>query len=171
MASKEIKIYVANLSEYNSGRTLGEWFELPCSFTDIQKKLRLDEPEYGEEWIILDYEAPFKIGEYDSIEKLNEYAEQLDNVADKIIENLDDATDFEKLEEILENGGENFRIYEEVENDADLGYAIVEEVYGSPAELPRETLERYFNYEAFGRDVNIESSGFFGKGCYVEYTE
>jgi antirestriction protein len=116
MASKEIKIYVANLSEYNNGRNLGEWFELPCSFYDIKKKLRLDEPDYGEEWIILDYEAPFKIGEYDSIEKLNKYAEQLGNMPNEILENLEGITEYERLDELLDNGGKNFTIYNEIED-------------------------------------------------------
>jgi hypothetical protein len=37
--------------------------------------------------------------------------------------------------------------------------------------LPREELERYFNYEAYGKSVSDASTGFFGKGCYIEYTK
>ena len=35
----------------------------------------------------------------------------------------------------------------------ELGYACVENFYCDISELPRETLERYFDYEAFGRDL------------------
>ena len=35
----------------------------------------------------------------------------------------------------------------------ELGYACVENFYCDISELPRETLERCFNYEAFGRDL------------------
>ena len=35
----------------------------------------------------------------------------------------------------------------------ELGCACVENFYCDISELPRETLERYFDYEAFGRDL------------------
>ena len=35
----------------------------------------------------------------------------------------------------------------------ELGYAYVRNAYCDISELPREILERYFDYEAFGRDL------------------
>jgi hypothetical protein len=43
-------------------------------------------------------------------------------------------------------------------NDYDIGAQYIDEIYGSLSELSKDTLERYFDYEAFGRDIRIESS-------------
>ncbi|EHQ8834540.1 antirestriction protein ArdA, partial [Enterococcus faecalis] len=83
--------------------------------------------------------------------------------------NLEEAMEYEDLEQILENRGENFTIYGDVSTEEELGYEVVENVYGSISNLSQDQLERYFNYEAFGRDIAIESSGFYGSGGYIEY--
>lgn len=167
---KEIKIYVANLSEYNSGRRLGHWFTLPVPQQEISRALKLGQEGFGEEWIILDYEAPFKIGEYESISKLNDYAEKIEELSDFLLANLEEVLDYESLEEILDNKGENFEFHEGVNSERDLAFAIIDYTYGGVSNVPAELLQRYFNYDSFGRDLNIEMSGFFGKGGYVECT-
>lgn len=56
-------------------------------------------------------------------------------------------------------------LYPEVATDRDLGEYIVDEI---GFELSRETLERYFDYEKFGRDVRLEEGGsFVNKGYFV----
>lgn len=56
-------------------------------------------------------------------------------------------------------------LYPEVATDRDLGQYIVDEI---GFELSRETLERYFDYEKFGRDVRLEEGGsFVDKGYFV----
>lgn len=169
--AKKIKIYVANLSEYNSGNMLGFWFTLPESFKTISKALKLGQDGFGEEWIILDYEAPFKISEYESIDRLNDIAEKLDSLPDFIVMHLDNALSYEDLDSILENGGENFRVYKEVSNQTDLGYAVVDEVYGDINDIPENILRRHFDYKGFGREQELASKGFYGKGVYIEYIE
>ncbi|MBD9844906.1 antirestriction protein ArdA [Enterococcus faecalis] len=166
---KTIRIYVANLHMYNSGNMLGNWFELPVSKQQIFRALKIGQEGFGEEWIILDYEAPFKIHEYESIDKLNHYAEKLEELPDFLITNLEEAMEYEDLEQILENRGENFMIYGDVSTEEELGHEFVENVYGSISNLSQDQLERYFNYKAFGRDIAIESSGFYGSGGYIEY--
>ncbi|EJV6890117.1 antirestriction protein ArdA [Enterococcus faecalis] len=169
--TKEIKIYVANLSMYNSGKILGNWFTLPIAKQQIFRALKIGQEGFGEEWIILDFEAPFKIHEYESIDKLNDYAEKIEELPNFLLTNLDEALDYEDLEEILNNGGENFNIYEDANTEEELGYAVVEQIYGSVSNVPSDCLERYFNYRSFGRDVSIESSGFYGVGGYIEYND
>lgn len=78
----EIKIALTNLGKYNEGELVYEWLELPASQYEIDQVLEnigIDNVEY-EEFFISDYEAPFTIGEYANINKLNEIAEQLQNV-------------------------------------------------------------------------------------------
>ena len=56
-------------------------------------------------------------------------------------------------------------LYPEVATDRGLGEYIVDEI---GFELSRETLERYFDYEKFGRDVRLEEGGsFVDKGYFV----
>lgn len=166
---KTIRIYVANLHMYNSGKMLGHWFELPVSKQQVFRALKIGQEGFGEEYVILEYEAPFVICEYESIDKLNYYAEKLEELPNFLIANLEEAMEYEDLEQMLENHGDNFRIYEDVSWDGDLGDRVIENVYGSISYLPREVLERYFDYEAYGRDIAIETSGFYGRGGYVEY--
>ena len=56
-------------------------------------------------------------------------------------------------------------LYPEVATDRELGEYIVDEI---GFELSRETLERYFDYEKFGRDVRLSEGGsFVDKGYFV----
>ncbi|EGO5146799.1 antirestriction protein ArdA [Enterococcus faecalis] len=170
MTTKEIRIYVANLSMYNSGKILGNWFTLPIAKQQIFRALKIGQEGFGEEWIILDYEAPFKIHEYESIDKLNDYAEKIEELPNFLLANLEEVLDYESLEEIIYNKGENFEFHEGVNSERDLAFAIIDYTYGGISNVPAELLQRYFNYDSFGRDLNIGMSGFFGKGGYVECT-
>ena len=80
----EIKVFVSNLSKYNDGELTGQWTTLPVDDVnkDILDKLDLggdSKQGYYDEWFISDYEAPFKIGEYDNLYALNELAEALED--------------------------------------------------------------------------------------------
>ena len=47
---------------------------------------------------------------------------------------------------------------------SDLGYEMAE-MMDLFHDCP-ETLERYFDFEAYGRDIDLEVNGFFEDGCY-----
>lgn len=56
-------------------------------------------------------------------------------------------------------------LYSDVSTDRELGQYIVEDM---GVELSREQLERYLDYEKFGRDVRLEEGGsFVDKGYFV----
>ena len=56
-------------------------------------------------------------------------------------------------------------LYTDVATDRDLGEYVVEEL---GVELSREQLERYFDYEKYGRDVRLSEGGsFVDKGYFV----
>ena len=56
-------------------------------------------------------------------------------------------------------------LYYDVATDRELGEYIVDDI---GFELSRETLERYFDYEKFGRDVRLgEGGSFVDKGYFV----
>lgn len=153
MASIAIKIYVANLAQYNNGNIVGDWFELPSSFSEISKKCQLSPTE--EEWIILDYEAPFKIGEYDSIDHLNEIAEELSAVSNENLQYLDSLYDagvfadfdeaVERIDKIDVTGFTSWSDYAEwyVEEG---GYLV-----GLP-----DIILGYIDYEGMGKELSID---------------
>lgn len=75
-----IRIALTNLGKYNEGELAFKWMDLPYTDEEFQETLEaigIDGEEY-EEYFISDYEAPFHIGEYESITKLNELAEELE---------------------------------------------------------------------------------------------
>lgn len=79
-----IKVFVSNLAKYNDGELTGQWTTLPVDDVnkDILDKLELggnSHDGYNHDWFISDYEAPFKINEYDDLYDLNELAEALES--------------------------------------------------------------------------------------------
>lgn len=73
-----VKIYLSNLLRYVEGRENGKWLYLPM---DSEKLQSIYNNIIGKnhEHIILDYDAPFYISEYENIFKLNE---MLENITD-----------------------------------------------------------------------------------------
>ncbi|NCB82667.1 MAG: antirestriction protein ArdA, partial [Bacilli bacterium] len=92
--SQEINIWVSNLGKYNEGILQGAWFTLPTEMSEIRKKIGLN--ERYEEWAIHDYEAPFKISEYDDIGTLNEIAELIEEteIPDVVWNNMSELLDY-----------------------------------------------------------------------------
>ena len=145
------KIYVVNLNSYNNGRTRGKWYELPVDFSRIKSDLLLD-VEHGEEYAIHDFENfyDYKVGEYSSIQELNEYAEKLEEISDR--DHLKDFLEIYSIDDIINNKDD--LDFVEAENDEDLAQELIEQMGGLEV-LSVETLQRYFNFGAYGRDLAI----------------
>ena len=112
-----------------------------------------------------------------SIEELSDLdCERLNlDLANELAENLEDVDEDLVLSFIESNSSDpkylanaefdDCWLYPEVATDRDLGEYIVDEI---GFELSRETLEKYFDYEKFGRDVRLEEGGsFVDKGYFV----
>ena len=145
------KIYVVNLNSYNNGRTRGKWYELPVDFSRIKSDLLLD-VEHGEEYAIHDFENfyDYKVGEYSSIQELNGYAEKLEEISDR--DHLKDFLEIYSIDDIINNKDD--LDFVEAENDEDLAQELIEQMGGLEV-LSVETLQRYFNFGAYGRDLAI----------------
>lgn len=145
-----LNIYVTNLGKYNEGELVGEWVSLPCAdLEEVYDRIGINE-EY-EEVFITDYETDLsglEVNEYQNIEDLNEQAEELEGA------------DAEMIAAILEAEGGTIWDALEIANTAtfypgysllDLAYELVEECYDLP-----EIAQRYFDYEAFARDLSYD---------------
>ena len=192
-----IKLYLANLGKYNEGILKGEWVELPLSETELEEAMvnigvahydkegnfvpyviETDEKGYEyvyEEYAIHDYETDLNISisEYSSLDNLNAIAENVEKYElDYVNVLLDDGAIGMKdliegdLEEIMQN--HTFIALEpNMNEEQEVGYAYVDEIYGGPEYLSKEILERYFDYEAFGRDILLGGEGFVSGNILV----
>lgn len=174
-----LKIYLTNLGKYNEGELIGEWVELPCTDEELEAvKERIgisDEPDengnYYEEWFITDYETDItgvEIGEYDDIDELNDLAEELDNLDDSQIKAiqayLEDGSSFEEALEAAQDN--DYMIYYDCEDMEDVARQLVAET-GMLNGVP-ETVAMYFDYEAYGRDLDIEGKFYYIDGDMVQ---
>lgn len=162
-----IKLYLANLAQYNNGKLIGKWVELPMDEDELQEEISSILGN-DEEIAIHDYESPFSIGEYDNITRLNEIAEMLENVDhydNEVVELiLGNYSDVEEGLQVIEN--ENFTVHHDCNSMSDIAYGYIEDC-GTLDNVP-DDLQRYFDYEAFGRDMEIEGTFLKGSGLYVE---
>lgn len=69
--------------------------------------------------------------------------------------------------DIVNLNWDEINLYPSINDNDDLGHYIVEELYCGVSELPKETLELYFDYEAYGRDYAMGMGSFTSEG-YIE---
>jgi antirestriction protein len=176
-----IKGYITNLGKYNEGELVGKWIEFPIEEDDLNEVLKeigckyYDEEtdeyfnEEYEEIFFTDWEcdADFNFGEYENIDNINEIAEIVNGFTSWEEKTFEAACELWNVSEILENGIDNYNLYEDIETDYDLGYYWVNEC-GCYDLDKMGNLANYIDYEAFGRDVRFESSGGFTSLGWVE---
>ena len=85
----DMAVYIANLGKYNEGYLVGAWFTFPIDEEDVKEKIGLNE-RYEEYAIHETDNFPIEIGEYVSIEELNEMYEMIEELPDYIVECLDE---------------------------------------------------------------------------------
>ena len=161
-----MKIFITNLGRYNEGYLIGKWVKLPVSEEKLDEVLKaIGINEYYEEYFITDYENEIiglgdVISEYSSVVALNDLAQRLETLSDADTDKLGAMLEYETcrgVSEVLKLLDEldDFDLLTDVNDDEDLGYYYAEE-YCS-IDIP-EYIQPYFDYEAYGRDIRLESS-------------
>jgi len=183
-----MKIYLTNLGKYNEGILDGVWLDLPA--TDKEFAAAFDEIEvshddthyysdgeghaagnglYGEyeEFFITDYECDFmNIGEYESIEKLNDIAFMLEDLQDyqmPILEAL--IADGYDITAALDNI-DNCYFLPDVNSAYDLGEYCARE-YGDLDRIPDDLVD-FFDFEAYGNYLETAGNYVYVDGGCVE---
>jgi antirestriction protein len=159
-----IKGFITNLGKYNEGYLVGEWIEFPISDDELEAVYeRIGINEEYEEIFFTDWECEVdaEFGEYEQIERINELAEALGNA------------DVEKIKAIIEADGgslenaldceDNVTFYEGMDME-DVAREIVESCYDFP-----EFALRYFDYEAFARDLSFDGYTEVSNGVVFRY--
>ena len=98
-----MRVYIANLGKYNEGELVGDWFSFPIDEEDVAERIGLN--SYYEEYAVHDTDNfPIEIGEYISIQELNEMYEMICELPDYITDALDEfVSHYGSLEEVYEH--------------------------------------------------------------------
>lgn len=148
-----MEAYVTNLGKYTEGQLVGKWVDFPTDeeqFTKVLESIGVKENSAYEEYFITDYETSYvdayeALGEYPSIDDLNEFAELEE---DEEFNALMEVVSYQEAKDIYEN--ESYTYYAGM-TLSDVAYWIVDECYDLP-----EIAKRYFNYDAFARDLGFD---------------
>ncbi|MCY9738193.1 antirestriction protein ArdA [Paenibacillus alvei] len=168
----EIRIYIADLEAYNNGELSGEWVTLPMDSDELEEVINKHTRNGQHDYAIHDYEAPFKISEYQNLQKLNETMEEIqacnvdEDVMKAIIETM---STLEEAIQIANDG--DYMVFWDCDDMGDVAANYLEEsdIFDS---MP-DNLRGYFDYEKYGRDMEIEGSFTQfncsnGKSAYVQ---
>jgi antirestriction protein len=155
----EVRIFLTNLAEYNRGNLTGKWVDLPMDeeelLEELEDVLNMGEPG-DEEYFITDFEPRcLGIGEYENLNDLNELVEEIQDIDEDILIAMLEDFDLEESVSIIQSG--DYGVYYGVNDMKDVAMEIVEEL-GYLDGLP-SNLQYYFDYDKFGRDLEIE--GYF----------
>lgn len=156
-----IELCLTNLGKYNEGELIYTRLVLPATTEEIYAaydEIGVAEGTMYEESFISDYETDInglEISEYASIDDLNELAEELSNFDKYELEAfgamLDAglATDeaLQKVQDI------EYRLYDGCYSMAEVAEMYADET-GLLSSMPDE-LRMYFDFEAYGRDMDI----------------
>lgn len=163
-----LKIFISNLKEYNNGKIIGEWVSLPCE--GLEEVLNKISNNGNDELFISDYETDIsglKVSEYDNILKLNTIAEEIEEMReDELIAfqaYLEEYNMEQALDEVRQG---NYRTYYNCDTMEDVAYQAVNES-GLLDGVPEE-VKIYFDYEAYGRDMDINRTFIQIDNSFVE---
>lgn len=99
-----------------------------------------------------------------TLDLANELAENLEDVDEDIVLSFIESNSSDP-KELLNAEFDDCWFYPDITTDRELGEYIVDDM---GVELSREQLERYFDYEKYGRDVRLEEGGsFVDRGYFV----
>lgn len=157
-----INLYIGTYHKYNSGSLAGEWVELPKDNIDevLNKIAKMPPCEDSDqcEFMIQDFETDlnFRIEESDNIKELNELAEKSQDWSTSQKEAFGHFVDMgETWEDAAQKVNDYDFYYIEADTDEELAENYIDEIGGLNC-LDRETLERYFDFERFGRDLSFD---------------
>lgn len=156
----EINVNIRALKNNNECKV-----DLPISFEKLKEKLGFGETD-DLEYIVLDSSCKFT-KENDSLEVLNQFYEVVEYIDEKIVLAVHQVTGY-NVKDFLDYDFdfEDCCILPDVNTQRELGEYYFNEL-GTEG-VGKENMERYFDCQAYGRDIDIESEGGFTDYGYVE---
>lgn len=155
-----ISVFLMNLGTCN-----GEWVNLPMDKEELSAFIRIHQisTPLDEEYIIADFENedfPVSISEYSSVWELNELADMffaLEEYEQELIKAYMECcnSSVSDVRAIMEDH-DDLCLISDIEDEYDLGYYLIEDTLAMIKNL--DTIVRYFDYQAFGRDCLLEGN-------------
>lgn len=150
------RVYVGTYAKYNNGSIEGKWVDLD-DFSDYDEfieycKEELHSDEEEPELMFQDYEnfpekyygeSSLKPELWDYIEKVKDYDK---DIVDAVIE---EGYSLDHVDDAM--------FYSDCDTRADFAARFIDET-GGVENLGRETLESYFDYDSYGRDLEMDGS-------------
>ena len=168
-----LSVWIGNLGDYNAGTLRGDWYNLDDYDLDELTEVIEELTNGGEnDCFIADSMSDYgvDVSEYESLESLYEKYDIVNEIIDSYGENAADViTAFTEMisSNLTDISGYEFYFYSECYNMADVAYEIMDQT-GGLDEMP-EHLRNYFDFESYGRDLEIEGTFYYtGGGVYVE---
>lgn len=152
---EDMAVYIANLGKYNEGYLVGDWFTFPLDWEEIKERIGLN-GEY-EEYAIHDTDNfPCDVPEYISIDELNQMYELISELPEEILDELNEFIGhYGSLEEVHAHK-EDICFFSDCGTMEDVARHYAEEL-NMLGDIPPE-LERYIDYEAYGRDLEVSGT-------------
>lgn len=137
----------------------------PVEMNELKLALGLCE-EDDLEYIIVDSSCPM-VKEYDSINTINDFVKKVEDVDDVIVLAVHEVTGY-NIKDIIDYDFDFTvcSLLPDVNTRRELGEYWFNEL-GTDG-VGKENMERYFDCEAYGRDIAIESEGGFSSHGYLE---
>lgn len=169
-----IELCLTILGKYNEGELIYSRLVLPATTEEIQTaydEIGIADGTMYEEAFISDYETDINglsISEYASISDLNELAEELENFDECELEAFGAMLDFgyatdEALQKVQDN---EYRLYDGCHSMAEVAEMYADET-GLLESVP-DDLRMYFDFEAYGRDMDINGKFIETDSGYIE---
>lgn len=160
-----LKVFVNTWGNYNeNGADGGEWITLPMDEDELEEKLVAIADamgDYDPEWAIHDYEWESNIDfgevhEMDNIVKWNTLCEELESLDEDELKEIAAAVEAfgYDLESAIEKQQRGYFSFYPGEEMIDVAHYLVDECYITK-DTP-EIFSRYFDYEAFARDLGFD---------------
>lgn len=155
--------------------------ELICTFRDIKRgrtvtvncpieleelKLKFGLEERDElEYLVVDATEDL-VGENTDLKVINKFADMIEDVDDDLVVAVNEVLGYKAADLVgIDFNFYDCSLYPEVNNKRELGEYIVDEI--GLNNLGSDKLKAYFDYEAYGRDIDIEQQGGFSSKGYV----
>jgi len=159
-------VWIGCLAAYNSGRLHGEWVEIPDDAEELRaeiKRVLNKSPEpMADEWAFMDYEyVPSTFGENPDLQELCDYA-SLYNAHGEAVTGFIEIFGLGNLDEFADYYVGCYDSFD------DFAYEDADEVIACNSSEGSEFLQRYFDYEAYSRDLSYDFSHWDGdNGTYI----
>lgn len=171
-----LKIFVNTWGNYNvNGADGGRWLDLPMDPDELEETLEDIAAAMGDndpEWAVHDYEwaDEFDGGDVDecgNIMDLNEYAQRVQDLDKWQLETYAAAVEYWGREYVDLDNLDEYNLYSHITNEYDLGEYFATEC--GCLDLDKlGYLANYFDFAAYGRDINLETDGGFTSYGWIE---